>query len=134
MRDESSDHECSPASVHAVIETIRGSDYVILVSEPTPFGLHDLTLAVETVRALDLARGVVINRTGYADWEMRSYCERNRIPILQEFPDDRTVAETYSRGVLAAEALAGYRNLMEILLRHVSEAMGAGVAWAVVPV
>ena len=88
--------------------TLRGSDFVVLVTEPTPFGLHDLTLAVDTVRALDLRFGVVINRVGVGDDRVQRYCAAQAIPILLEIPDDRRVAEAYSRGELIVDALPDY--------------------------
>jgi len=109
-----------PGTSCPVIESVRGADFVILVTEPTPFGLNDLKLAVEMVRALKLPFGVVINRADLADGETRSYCRQNRIDILQEVPDDRKVAEAYSRGVLAAEAMDEYRSLFARLLERVS--------------
>ena len=112
--------DAPPGTSCPVIESIRGSDFVILVTEPTPFGLNDLKLAVDMVRALKLPFGVVINRADLGDGETRSYCQRNRIRILQEIPDDRKVAEAYSRGVLAAEAMDEYASLFAGLLEKVT--------------
>ncbi len=109
-----------PGTSCPVIESVRDSDFVILVTEPTPFGLNDLKLAVEMVRALKLPFGVVINRADLGDGETRSYCQRNRIGILQEVPDDRKIAEAYSRGVLAGEAMDEYRSLFARLLEKVT--------------
>lgn len=102
--------DCPPGTSCPVIEAIRGSDYVLLVTEPTPFGLNDLTLAVETVRQMKLPLGVVINRADSGDLETRQFCDRSRIPVLAEIPDVRAVAEAYSRGILAAEASPHYRE------------------------
>lgn len=112
--------DAPPGTSCPVIEAINGTDFVILVTEPTPFGLNDLKLAVEMVRALKLPFGVVINRADLGDGETRSYCQRNRIGILQEVPDDRKIAEAYSRGVLAAEAMDEYRSLFAGLLEKVT--------------
>ena len=71
----------------------------------TPFGLHDLKLAVEMARALGLKFGVVVNRADAGDREVWDYCRRQRIAILAEIPDDRAVAEAYSRGEMAAESV-----------------------------
>jgi MinD superfamily P-loop ATPase len=108
-----------PGTSCPVVEAVRGSDLVVLVTEPTPFGLNDLKLAVEMVRALKLPLGVVINRADLANGEMWQYCARTRIPVLGEIPDDRAVAEAYSRGELACEAVAGYRELFEELLNRI---------------
>jgi MinD superfamily P-loop ATPase len=101
-----------------VIESIRGADLVVLVTEPTPFGLNDLKLAVETVRAMKLPLSVVINRADSGDDQTRKYCGAQGIDILSEIPDDRRVAEAYSRGVLAAEALPEIRVRFEGLVRR----------------
>ncbi len=116
--------DCPPGTSCPVVEAMRGASYVLLVTEPTPFGLHDLKLAVETVRALDLPFGVVINRSDGGDGRTREFCERDRIRILAEIPDVRAVAEAYSRGVLASEASSTYRQGFEQLLRTLGEEVG----------
>ena len=94
-----------PGTSCPVIATIRDSDFVMLVTEPTPFGLNDLTLAVETVRQLGYPFGVVINRAGAGDDRVNQYCREEGIRILLEIPDDRRVAEAYSEGILAITAV-----------------------------
>lgn len=108
-----------PGTSCPVIETLRGCDRVLLVTEPTPFGLHDLTLAVEMVRAMELPFAVVINRADAGDGRVREYCEANRIPVLAEIPDDRAVAEAYSRGQIAYEAVPALRPRFAALLEQV---------------
>ena len=105
--------DCPPGTSCPVIASIRGSDFVVLVTEPTPFGLNDLRLAVETVRALALPFGVVINRADVGDDGVRRYCGEKSIPILLELADERRIAEAYSRGIPAVEALPGLRVLFE---------------------
>ena len=97
--------DCPPGTSCPVIESVRGCDLLLLVTEPTPFGLHDLKLAVEMARALRLKFGVVVNRADAGDREVWDYCRRQRIAILAEIPDDRAVAEAYSRGELAADSV-----------------------------
>ena len=97
--------DCPPGTSCPVIEGVRGCDLLLLVTEPTPFGLHDLKLAVEMARALGLKFGVVVNRADTGDREVWDYCRRRRIAILAEIPDDRAVAEAYSRGEVAAESV-----------------------------
>lgn len=97
--------DCPPGTSCPVIESVRGCDLLLLVTEPTPFGLHDLKLAVEMARALRLRFGVVVNRADVGDREVWDYCRRQRIAILAEIPDDRAVAEAYSRGEMAAECV-----------------------------
>jgi MinD superfamily P-loop ATPase len=88
----------------------------VLVTEPTPFGLHDLRLAVEVVREVGIPFGVVINRAGSGDGRVHVYCREQDIPVLLEIPDDRRIAEAYSRGELIVEALPEYRRLFQSLL------------------
>ncbi|MFH0779182.1 MAG: ATP-binding protein [Candidatus Eisenbacteria bacterium] len=108
--------DAPPGTSCPVITTIRGADFVMLVTEPTPFGLHDLKLAVDMVREVAIPFGVVINRVGIGDERVHRYCEEERIPILGKIPDDRRIAVAYSRGNLVAEALPEYRGLFESLI------------------
>ena len=119
--------DAPPGTSCPVIEAVRGADFVILVTEPTPFGFHDLKLAVEMVRALRLPFGVVLNRASLDGQETRSYCTARRIPILREIPDDRRLAEAYSRGAIACEALPEYKAMFTGLLKLVcTGGSGAG--------
>ncbi|MCK4558172.1 MAG: ATPase, partial [Calditrichia bacterium] len=79
---------------------VKDSDFVILVTEPTPFGLHDLKIAVDTVRELNKKFGVVVNRYGIGNDDVLEYCQKENIPILAKIPNDRRIAELYSRGEL----------------------------------
>lgn len=108
-----------PGTSCPVIESVRDADFVLLVTEPTPFGLNDLKLAVEMVRVLDLPFGVVINRADLGDHETRNYCSSQNIENLAELPDDRRVAEAYSRGEMICEAIPEYRKLYNDLLNRV---------------
>ncbi|MFH1135138.1 MAG: ATP-binding protein [Pseudomonadota bacterium] len=118
--------DAPPGTSCPVIATIRGADAVILVTEPTPFGLYDLILAVEMVRELGRPFGVVINRVGSGDGRVHDYCHREKIDILLELPDDRRIAEAYSRGRLIVEALPEYRVDFEGLLVKLRELARAG--------
>jgi MinD superfamily P-loop ATPase len=113
--------DAPPGTSCPVVETIRDADLVLLVTEPTPFGLHDLTLAVETVRQVGLPLGVVINRCNLGNHGVRRFCAQAGIPILLEIPEDRRIAETYSRGELAIQTIPAYIGWMRALfekLRH----------------
>ncbi len=112
--------DAPPGTSCPVIEAVRGADFVVLVTEPTPFGLHDLKLAVEMTRALDLPLGVVVNRAGPSGAEVRRYCDSQEVFILQEIPDDRRLAEAYSRGVLASDAFTEFDSIFRNLLDTVS--------------
>ena len=113
--------DCPPGTSCPVVESLRGVDYCIMVTEPTPFGLHDLTLAVEMVRDMNMPCGVVINQADIGDEKVKEYCRRNNIGILAEVPYDRRIAETYSRGGLIVEELPQYRKLFEDLATAVGE-------------
>ncbi|MBN1554097.1 MAG: ATP-binding protein [Phycisphaerae bacterium] len=108
-------YDSPPGTSCPVIESVRDSDFVLLVTEPTPFGLHDLKLAVAMTRALELPFAVVINRADVGDEKTTLYCKDENIDILAEIPDDRRVAEAYSRGEPACEAIPEYRRLYEEL-------------------
>jgi MinD superfamily P-loop ATPase len=89
---------------------MRGADFVLLVTEPTPFGLHDLRLAVQVARdELDLPVGVVVNRDGIGDTGVDDYCTAEGIPILMRIPLDRRIATAISGGEALVEALPEYR-------------------------
>lgn len=107
--------DAPPGTSCPVIATLRGADYVVLVTEPTPFGLHDLKLAVDMVRDLQIPFGVVVNRVGIGDERVKTFCREENIPILLEIPDDRRIAEAYSKGSLVVEALPEYRGLFQSL-------------------
>ena len=112
--------DAPPGTSCPVIESVRGCDFVLLVTEPTPFGLNDLKLAVEMVRALGLAFGVVINRADTGDREVQKYCLQNRIEVLTEIRDDRRIAEAYSRGEMICEALPEYVPIFDELLKEIT--------------
>jgi len=117
--------DCPPGTSCPVIESVRGCDLLVLVTEPTPFGLHDLRLAVEMARALKLRFGVVVNRADTGDREVWDYCRRQRVTILAEIPDDRAVAEAYSRGELAAASVGHVADRMQQLLQNVQSGVSA---------
>jgi MinD superfamily P-loop ATPase len=90
--------DAPPGASCPVVETIRGADFVLLVTEPTPFGLHDLKQVAEIARELGLPAGVVINRDGIGDNAVEAYCVESGIPILMRIPMDRQVAEGIAQG------------------------------------
>jgi MinD superfamily P-loop ATPase len=108
--------DAPPGTSCPVIATLRETDFVVLVTEPTPFGLHDLKLAVDMVRELGISCGVVINRMGIGDNRVHNYCNEQNIPVILEIPDDRRIAEAYSRGELIVESLPEYRGLFFSLI------------------
>lgn len=90
--------DAPPGTSCPVIAAIHEVDFVLMVTEPTPFGLHDLKLAVETVKLLGIPSGLVVNRSDLGNRDVYDYAQEQSIPILLEIPFDRKIAETYSRG------------------------------------
>ena len=117
--------DAPPGTSCPVIAAVRGCDFVVLVTEPTPFGLNDLVLAVETMRQLGLPFGVVINRADVGDGRVTDYCATEGIPVLLEIPDDRRIAEAYSRGKLAVEAVRETSEAFERLCARIEVSLVA---------
>ena len=113
--------DAPPGTACQTVATLRGVDYVILVTEPTPFGLHDLKLAVALARTLRLPFGVVINRNGSGDDRVRRYCTEESIAVLLEIPDDRRIAEAYSQGELIIDVLPEYQPSFLHLWRQIDQ-------------
>jgi len=101
--------DVSPGTSCPVVESIRGSDFCLLVTEPTPFGLNDLILAVEVVRKLDIPCAVILNRAGVGDSSVEEYCLKENIPILLTIPLDTEIASYYSRGIPLVEGIPQWR-------------------------
>jgi MinD superfamily P-loop ATPase len=91
--------DAPPGTACPVIETVKGSDFCILVTEPTPFGLNDMELAVGMLKILNIPTGVVINKADIGDRKVWDYCNSQGIPVLLEIPMDRQIAESYSKGI-----------------------------------
>jgi len=102
-----------PGTSCPVIEATKNADFIILVTEPTPFGLNDMKLSIETMLELDKDFGVVINRFGIGDAEVEKYCETENIPILGKIPNSRKIAELYSRGELFYDKIPEVRVALE---------------------
>ncbi len=90
--------DASPGTSCPVVESVRGADFLLLVAEPTPFGLHDLKLAAQVGRELNLSMGVVVNRDGIGDGGVDEFCAAEGLPILMRIPFDRAIAEGVARG------------------------------------
>jgi len=99
-----------PGTSCPVVEAVKGSGFCLLVTEPTPFGLNDLSLAVEVVRKLGMPCGVVINRVGIGGEEVEKYCHREEIPVLLRIPLDRNIAMLYSKGIPLVEGVPRWRE------------------------
>ena len=116
--------DAPPGTSCPVIASMKGADFVLLVTEPTPFGLHDLKLAVEAVKILGIPCGLVINRSDMGDDKVRTYAGQESIPIMMEIPFDRRIAEAYSRGELIVEHMPGWRERFIELYRSIEKAIG----------
>ncbi len=113
--------DASPGTSCPVVEAIKGSDFCLLVTEPTPFGLNDLILAIETVRQLDIPCGIVLNRAGVGDGKTEEYCRKENIPILLTIPLDTNIASFYSQGVPLVEGMPDYKNSFIELYEKIGE-------------
>lgn len=111
--------DAPPGTSCPVIAAMRGADFVLMVTEPTPFGLHDLKLAVEAVRTLHIPCGLVINRADLGDQGVHAYARRERIPVLLEIPFDREIATAYSQGRMLIEAMPQWRQKFNGLYENI---------------
>ncbi len=111
--------DCPPGTACAVLTAIRGADYCILVTEPTPFGLHDLKQAVGAVRALGVPCGVIVNRAGLDYPELYQYLQEERLPLLLEIENDRHVAEAYAQGRPLLSVRPELREKFRNILREI---------------
>jgi len=102
--------DVSPGTSCPVVEAVKDSDFCLLVTEPTPFGLNDLVLAVDMLNEIDIPCGVVINRDGAGDSRVEEYCHREGIPILLRIPLDIKIARLYSRGVTLVEGMPQWQE------------------------
>jgi MinD superfamily P-loop ATPase len=114
-----------PGTSCPVVEAVEGSDFCLLVTEPTPFGLNDLSLAVEVVRKLGISCGVVINRVGVGGEEVEKYCDREGIPILLRIPLDRNIAMLYSQGIPLIEGVPRWREEFLRLFQDIKNIIAA---------
>jgi MinD superfamily P-loop ATPase len=113
--------DAPPGTACPMIETLKDCDYVVLVTEPTPFGLHDLRLAVEVARTLGHPFGVVVNRAQSGWTETREWSDQAGVPILAEIPDSLDIAKAYSRGEIVVESAPGLREIFDRLFSRLQE-------------
>jgi len=111
--------DASPGTSCPVVETVKDTDFCLLVTEPTPFGLNDLQLAVGMLRKLAIPFGVAINCADIGDKEVERYCESEDIPIMMTIPWDRRIAEAYSNGIPLVEALPDFKNTFSQLYKTI---------------
>jgi len=113
--------DASPGTSCPVVEAVSKSDFCLLVTEPTPFGLNDLRLAVEMLRKLTIPFGVVINCADIGDDEVKNYCESEGIAIHMSIPWDRRIAESYSRGIPLIKALPEFQDRFSQLYQTIKK-------------
>jgi len=113
--------DAPPGTSCPVIEASRDSDFVILITEATPFGLNDLTLAVETMRVLDQKFGVIINRDGIGDKSVEEYCIKEDIPLITKVKNDKEVAKLYSKGELIYNKIEHFKNSLDEIVSFIGD-------------
>lgn len=118
--------DAPPGTSCSMLAAVRGADFALLVTEPTPFGVNDLRLAVEALRALGIPSEVVVNRAGSGDRRVYEYCAEEGLEIVLEIPDDRRIAEAYARGRDVLEAVPWTRPLFRELADRILNAAGSG--------
>ncbi|MGB8019666.1 MAG: ATP-binding protein [Candidatus Nanopelagicales bacterium] len=118
-------YDAPPGTACPMMETVQGCDYCVLVTEPTPFGLHDLRIAIQVVKHLGIPFGVVINRHGSGDEAVTQYCMSESIPIILRIPQDRRIAELYSTGTPFSLALPEWPERFRCLAGRIAQEVGA---------
>jgi MinD superfamily P-loop ATPase len=111
--------DASPGTTCPVVESMRGADFVLLVTEPTPFGLHDLRLAAEVAQELNIPAGVVINRDGVGDTGVEDFCRDTGLPVLLHIPLDQRIAMGIARGIPLIQILPEYVQRFQDLYENV---------------
>ncbi len=113
--------DSAPGTACPVVETVKDADLCVLVTDPTPFGIHDLGLAVALVRSLEKEPVIVVNRASYNSRDLKDYCRVQQLEMIGEIPNDRTIAQQYSRGNLIIDELPVYRALFKKLAIRIVE-------------
>jgi MinD superfamily P-loop ATPase len=113
--------DAPPGTSCPVVETVHGADFVLLVTEPTPFGLHDLRLMVEVVRELDIPGGVVINRDGTGNAEVDQFCAQVDLPVLMRIPLDRAIGAGIAQGKPLVAIRPEYIDRFRDLYRQIQD-------------
>ncbi len=111
--------DAPPGTSCPVIEASRGSDYVILITESTPFGLNDLTLAVETMKVLKQNFGIIINRYGIGNNGVEEYCKAENIPIISKIQNDKELAKLYANGELIYPKIEHFKNSLDEIITFI---------------
>lgn len=115
--------DAPPGTSCPVLAAVKDVDYLVLVTEPTPFGLNDLILAMEMAKALQRRYGVIINRSDIGNDQTLTYCQNQGIAILAQLPFDRDVARIYSQGKIPCHTLPHYRRIFEDIIARLNKEM-----------
>ncbi|MFW5988037.1 MAG: P-loop NTPase [bacterium] len=113
--------DAPPGTACSAVETVMDSDLVVLITDPTPFGINDLKLSVQMCRTLGIEPVVIVNRAEYKDESLKNYCQEAELDIIGEIPNDREVAEIYSKGHLVAAESAKYREIFKNMVSKIKE-------------
>lgn len=113
--------DAPPGSSCPMVETVAGSDYVIIVSEPTPFGLSDMKIVVKTLRILEKKFGVIINKDGIGNADLEQYCKNEEIPILMKIPFDFEIAKRYSEGETLVKSFPKWKKQFRDVIQKIGE-------------
>lgn len=113
--------DCPPGTSCSMVEAVRGTDFCLLVTEPTPFGLYDLDLALRVLDKMSIPHGVLVNKSGIGERKVYGYLERRKVPILMEIPFDRAIAELYSRGIIFVERMPEWKDKFAALAGRIEE-------------
>ena len=110
--------DAPPGTSCPFIQTVAQADFVILVTEPTPFGLSDLRQAGDSLRTMNLPFGVIVNRAGVGDKTVYQYLETENIPLLAEIPFDKEIARLYSKGTIVSERMPEVKSIFENIVNQ----------------
>ncbi len=108
--------DCPPGTACPFVTSVKNSDFVLLVTEPTPFGLHDMKLAIKVLRQLKLPFGIIVNKSVSEDDCIGKHCRSEKIPVMMRIAEGRKIAEAYSRGVSLVECMPEIRSDFEKLI------------------
>ena len=114
-------YDAPPGTSCPVIEATKDADFIILITEPTPFGLNDVILAIETMQELNKDFGVVINRYGLGNADIEKYCKENNISVLAKIPNKREIAELYSKGELLWDKIPEVKSELEKIINFINK-------------
>ncbi|KXB01134.1 (4Fe-4S)-binding protein [candidate division MSBL1 archaeon SCGC-AAA261D19] len=113
--------DAPPGNGCPAVTAVEDTDFCILVTEPTPFGLHDLKFSIRMINELEIPYAVIINRAGIGDNKVEKYCDREEIPILMTIPYDRKIAHLYSQGIPFVKEMSRWKDKFVALYDKITE-------------